>query len=62
MVQYKGEYFIEGVDVQKRPDIVIQVKMKDKRHREEWSKTQKLDAKVWMIKQRDRLNEFINDL
>jgi len=62
MVKYKGEYFINGVDDKKRPDIVIQISMKVKSQREQWSEQKRLDAKVWLIEQRDRLNDFISDL
>lgn len=36
MVSYKGEYFIHGVDEKKRPDIVFQIRMKEKIQREQW--------------------------
>jgi|688.fasta_scaffold1418562_2 hypothetical protein len=62
MASYKGEYWTKGVDEKVRPDIVVQIKMKDKKHRQKWTEEEKLNAKVWMIKERDRLNSFITDL
>lgn len=62
MISYKGEFWVKGVDENVRPDIVIQIKMKEKKQRQQWTDEQKLNAKVWMIEQRDRLNDFITDL
>lgn len=62
MTSYKGEYFINGVDNQPRPNIVFNIKMNDKKNREKWPDDKKVQAKEWLIEQRDRLNDFINDL
>lgn len=61
-MRYKGEFWTNGVNEKIHPDIVIQIKMKDKNKRQEWTDQQKVDAKVWMIKQLDRLNDCISDL
>lgn len=62
MVSYKGEYFMKGVDNQPRPDIVFQIRMKEKKQRQKWSEHQKVAARVWLDEQRDRLQDFIDDL
>lgn len=62
MTSYKGEYFINGVDNQPSPNIVFNIKMNDKKNREKWPEDKKVKAKEWLIEQRDRLNDFINDL
>lgn len=59
---HKGEYFIKGVANQSHPDITIIIRIKGSDQRKKWSDQQKLDAKIWMIEERDRLNYFINDL
>jgi hypothetical protein len=62
MTSYRGEFWTNGVSDKIRPDIIIQIKMIDRKHREKWTAKQKLEAKVWMIEQLDRLNDFITKL
>lgn len=63
MESYKLEIWAKGVpENQKNPDIVLQIKMKNKKQRTKWTEDQKLNAKVLAIEARDRINDFINDI
>lgn len=54
MIGYKGEFWVKGVDEKVRPDIVIQIKMKEKKQRQQWTLAERSEAKAWMIEQRDK--------
>ena len=64
MMSYKLEIWAKGEVPEngKNPDIVIQIKMKDKKQRNKWTEQQKLNAKALAIQARNRINDFINDI
>lgn len=61
-MQSKQEFFHSGVDNQKRPDIVIDLRRIDAKKILDWTKEQKLELKEWLDHCEDQFRIFKKEL
>ena len=62
MVQSKNEFFSKGVENQKRPDIVINLKRKDIKQIKKWTDIERNEALKWLEEQEIRFKAFVDTI
>ena len=61
MAQSTHEFFEKGVVNQKRPSIVVDIKMADLSKMKKWKPEEKQQAKQFLSKAKKRLHEMIDE-
>lgn len=62
MMQSKHEFFHSGVDNQKRPDIVVDLRRKNTKEISKWTPQEKEEAKIWLKSVEHVFNAFKEEI